>query len=146
MKMDKKGLGTGLVLFFAIIFIGLFIFMFFNSFDYSKVNAKKEIIKSVDMIDDNFVLVNYLKTPVDDGKTIADLIVDYDAKGVGKDKIEEETNEIFKNVYGDDVYWLLEINEKEIGYDGDGVALNIKQEAIIPSYENKILRIKLTIT
>ncbi len=102
---SKKGIGLVLsevwsILLFVIL---LAIFIFYFTFP-GITKDKTEEVSVIDSFSSNeqiFVLESYLNTPVDDSRTISDLISLWLKDNSYEEQLKEETKEIFDPVYGD---------------------------------------------
>ena len=145
MMQNKKGLMRALNLLISILGIAFLFFIFFKYSVLPSDRVRINIQEETNRINDDILLLNYLRTPTGD-QTIADLIVkSYQDKNY--DQLKEETDSIFKKVYGEDTIWRLTIGNEEItNYIAKFLKPSIKSETIIPSpYDKDIIKIKLEI-
>lgn len=128
-----------------ILIIVTFKFLFLNRIIQSteiNIQSIKEDIK----IDNFFSL--YLKTPVGD-YTITDYIIYYYYTSDG-DILEQETDKVLKKMYGEDVKWGLNIENRIIdNYDSPGARIPKKTYVasipLFPDSDKKMISVTLSI-
>lgn len=117
----------------VLVTIGLIAVIFFTKF--SPEVTKKETIEGVELNSFNLMLLNYLRTPAEDGN-IADFIV----KSYHKNdftKVEELTREIFSKIYVDSRFsWKIIVSKLP---NQEQVALLKNKEEILEKRRTSIV-------
>lgn len=106
---------AGLAITLAIITIALIVVFFMSLIQ--KTGAENKINDAEDKVGDEITLLSYLRTPVEGGQTISDLIVSYKytedstTKALLKKKTETILNPIFQ---GTKYSWMIKLDGKEL--------------------------------
>ena len=143
--MNNKGFAASLIFLISIAIMTLFFFVFFKwIFGFGLSQVEVTIEEKIQSIDNDLLMINYLRTPVDKDSNMADLLVLYYHNRDSQDRIIRETDTIFKSLYGEEVYWKLEIDNVKLENEGRGLkSVSFRESAQIPSYQNQILSVKL---
>jgi hypothetical protein len=120
--MDKKGFTFfGNIIIIPLVILIIIIFAVIMSFfDMGELGDKEEIIelnKNIEFSEDKYIIINYLRTPLDVEMDIVDLIYLWDDQTDLWDTLKSETENIFSKVYGN--CYGLKIGNQEIGSFND---------------------------
>lgn len=125
--MHKKAMMEVFTVLIAAAVIATAFLIFYAYYGVSEKNIGGKITEKTADFKENHALVSLLNTPVDDRRTIADLI----ATG----KTAEAANEIkqaLQSVYGPDIKYVLEMDGTAIAETIESPRLPVAQEIIMP--------------
>lgn len=94
----KKGNESGLTIVFSLFFLVIILTLFSVLFSQSAINKTDLATKEINLAELNINLINYLRTPIENGLTVQDLIVNSYYNNDYK-KLDNITSNIFNKVY-----------------------------------------------